>query len=563
MKINKLFLCAILSTLGISLLTGCNNNNNNSIPNDNYDDNKIIKPILIGDTVKEWTCRIDSEELPIDVPSSANNGTGEGQIIDNFGRNDDCSLQFNVKVGNNNKGYLGSDALKNPFFLENDAKNGDIISFYYYVEANSNVESLQLQVLPSSMNGNGILGDVINIDETKQDKWIRTLVSFDTLETLGAIRINYTAIDAEKEVSFYIDDINIELGVETVKTDYEYNEESLYQTYEDYFKVGTCMSINQVRNTECRKIVKDNFNSITAENEGKPEQILDQAACQELAKAGDKSGVAIKVTPFEKIYDFAEANHIGVRHHTFVWYSQTPAWFFNEGYENNGNKVSKETMLKRMENFIKETIYTINDRWPGLVYAIDVANEAIDNGLRKNNNNWYTVVGDDFVYYAFLYADKYKDDDQDLYYNDYSYDYNVSNCEFALNTVLKQAIEEDLVDGVGIQGHTDSDQNMETIINDAKLIHQKGLKCQITELDITVGGTDEAAFKKQANAYSLLIKKMLENNANGETDINALIVWGITDNSSWKSYQNPLLFTSNYGKKPCYYAFLQALDEVE
>ena len=327
---------------------------NYSIPNDNYDDNKIIKPILIGDTVKEWTCRIDSEELPIDVPSSANNGTGEGQIIDNFGRNDDCSLQFNVKVGNNNKGYLGSDALKNPFFLENDAKNGDIISFYYYVEANRNVESLQLQVLPSSMNGNGILGDVINIDETKQDKWIRTLVSFDTLETLGAIRINYTAIDAEKEVSFYIDDINIELGVETVKTDYEYNEESLCQTYEDYFKVGTCMSINQVRNTECRKIVKDNFNSITAENEGKPEQILDQAACQELAKAGDKSGVAIKVTPFEKIYDFAEANHIGVRHHTFVWYSQTPAWFFNEGYENNGNKVSKETMLKRMENFIKE-----------------------------------------------------------------------------------------------------------------------------------------------------------------------------------------------------------------
>ena len=36
----------------------------------------------------------------------------------------------------------------------------------------------------------------------------------------------------------------------------------------------------------------------------------------------------ISPKPFERIYDWAAENNIGVRHHTFVWYSQTPAWFF-------------------------------------------------------------------------------------------------------------------------------------------------------------------------------------------------------------------------------------------
>ena len=309
--------------------------------------------------------------------------------------------------------------------------------------------------------------------------------------------------------------------------------------------------------------MKNDFNSVTAENEGKPEQVLDQEGCQALAKT-DQTAVAITTKPFEKLYDFAEANHIGVRHHTFVWYSQTPEWFFNQNYESNGTRVSKQIMLGRMENFIRVSLETINDRWPGLVYAIDVANEAIENGgTRTNNNNWYNVVGEDFVYYAFKYASQYKDDDQELYYNDFSYDYNYAHCEYAINTLLKRAISEGIIDGVGIQGHIDDDQNMDTVINDAKLIYSKGLKCQITELDLETRGSGDDKWQKQKDAYSLLIRRVLESNEKGETDINAVIVWGITDNLSWKRGNNPLLFDSEYTKKPCYYGFLNALDEYQ
>ena len=550
---HKLLYFLVLPALSAAVLSGCNANNS-------YEEEK---PLEIGDTVKEWTCTVDLDAIPMD----AEEHKGTVSITHDLGMNDidclECSLTGN---------YIGSEVIEEPYFLEGDAKNGDIISLFFYLPSDHNVASLQLEALTignfvttfyGGSSGESLKGEKVTVKEEMIETWIRTVVSYDTLETLGAIRLNVTRVDSSKPAHFYVDDINITLGEETVKTGYVYNDESLCETYEDYFKVGTCMSATMLQNTELRKILKNDFNSVTAENEGKPEQILDQEACQQAAKI-DQTEVAIKTTPFEKLYDFAEANHIGVRHHTFVWYSQTPDWFFNKNYESNGTKVDRKTMLGRMENFIKETLDTINYRWPGLVYAIDVANEAIENGgTRNNNNNWYSVVGEDFVARAFEYAYKYKDEDQELYYNDFSFDYNYNHCEYAVNTLLTEPINEGWIDGVGIQGHIDDDQNMDTVINDAKLIYSKGLKCQITELDLETRGNDNNKWQKQSDAYKLLIKRVLECNYNEETDINAVVVWGITDNLSWKRGNNPLLFDQDYAKKPCYYGFLEALEEAD
>jgi GH35 family endo-1,4-beta-xylanase len=45
---------------------------------------------------------------------------------------------------------------------------------------------------------------------------------------------------------------------------------------------------------------------------------------------------------------------IPLRGHTFVWYSQTPDWFFRENF-GGGNYVSKDVMDQRLESFIKNT----------------------------------------------------------------------------------------------------------------------------------------------------------------------------------------------------------------
>ncbi|NLB49111.1 MAG: endo-1,4-beta-xylanase [Erysipelotrichia bacterium] len=522
------------------------------------------RPLEIGDTVKEWRDRSDFDVLPIDVEESATNGSGTGEIVNDFGRDDNCSLYFEVTQGTSQECYLGSDVITTPYFLEEDAKNGDIISLYVYVAANSNVASLQLVVYPSSMN-NPIRGNLINISEENQDTWVRAMVSFDTLETFGALRLFYKGVVKSQPVTFYVDDIDITFGAETVITQYEYKGESLTESFKGYLNIGTCLSNLTLNNTKIRQITLDNFDSLVAENEAQPEQVLDQAGCQALYNAGNDSGVAIKITPFEKLYNFAEANHLPVRHHTFVWYSQTPAWFFTTNYTANGPKASRDLMIRRMDSFIKESLDTVNYRWPGLVYAIDVANEAISQsnvGIRDQNNNWYSTVGEDFVYQAFKSANSYREQWQKLYYNDFAYDYQPVKCSFTVDTLLKEAIEEGYVDGVGIQGHLDSGANMDNVIANAEIIFNKGLECQITELDITVNGTSVANYESQKAAYKNLTKKVLQANAAGTTDVDAIILWGVTDNTSWKRNQNPLLFDSNYAKKPAYYGMLEALAEV-
>lgn len=554
MNNKKRFLCSVVSLLSLSFLVACNSNKNTT--------SEEPKPLEIGDTVKEWRTNYDLDSLPLGLADT----NSKGEIVKDFGNYDDSSLKYEVKKSSNM--YLGSDLLEEPYFVEDDAKNGDIVSLYVYVPLDGNVSSLQLEVFPSSMN-NSIKSDLLEIDSSLEQSWNRLMISFDTLETLGAIRLNYQIADGADSATFFVDNINITLGEETVKTGYEYNEESLYKAYEPYLKVGTCMSGRMLANTELRKITQHNFNSITAENEGKPEQILDQTACQELAKT-DETQVAIKTSPFEKIYNYAEAHHIGVRHHTFVWFDQTPQWFFRKNYDPNGAVVSKSVMVARMENFIKTALETINSRWPGLVYAIDVSNEGVQNGgIRKKDNNnmnpnyWYETIGDDFVYYAFKFARQYAEEGQELYYNDYAFDYDTNNCKFALNTLLKDAIAEELIDGVGIQGHLDTNNfSLDAVIKDAEMIKEKGLKCQITELDITVNSDSQSDLNNQKNAFKRLGTRVLESNASGKTEINAIVFWGIRDDMSWKRNQHPLLFNENYAKKPAYYGFLEAVQEM-
>ena len=568
MKYSKFFLLAVLSTLVTSLLIGCNANNNQSI-NDSSDEEEEWEEIVyeVGDTVKEWRSNNDLDKSPLALPDSSK---GTVVLSDEIGNEDLSSIECSI-----NSEYITSEVLEEPYFTDNDAKNGDIISLYFYLPYDHNIKSLQLEALSSSTfvvsqwggsSGVSIKADEITVTDEKEEKWIRTALSYDTLETLGAIRFNIVRDEISKPAHFFIDNINITYGEETVETGYEDNDESLYKAFEDYFIVGNIMSAGYQRNTKMREIILKNFNSITAENEGKPEQVLDQTACQELAE-NDETAVAITTKPFEKIYDWCEAHHIKVRHHTFVWHQQTPGWFFNKGYASNGQQVSRDVMIGRLNNYLETAIETFDERWPGLVYALDIVNEAIEEVGQMRRGNWMNTIGDDYIYQAFLAADKYKKDYQEVYYNDYAFDQiewgGVERCQWAVDELLKKCIDEELIDGIGIQSHIEKPEYADAVIEDAKIICKAGIKCQITELDINVSGNNETQFANQKDLYKKIVKAVLEGNANGTMDVNAIIVWGITDNTSWHSSNYPLMFDSNYAKKPAYYGFLEALEEFE
>ena len=538
--------------LSISSLVACSSGNRGG----GEEEEEWKEPVYeIGDTVRAWSSKDDLNDVPLGTPDDIQES---GAIDDTFGNGDKCSLSFELQA---DSGYIASDLIEEPYFTDEHAKNGDIVSLYFYLPEDNNVDTLQLELMHG--NNNSILGDKITVTEDKAEKWIRTTVVFDTLDILSSIRLNFKAKDTSKAVKFSIDDIEITYGAETQANGYVYNDESLREAYKDYMRLGCIMSSNMYGNTKMRQILKENFNSLTAENEGKPDRVLDQAACQELAKT-DETAVAITTAPFEKIYDWAEAHHMQVRHHTFVWHQQTPNWFFNKGYANNGQQVDRKTMLARLNNYLRVTIETLDERWPGLVYALDIVNEAIEEVGQIRSGNWKNTVGDDFIYQAFLAASRHKMDYQELYYNDYAFEQTqwggVDRCRWAVTDLLKQAIDEKLIDGIGIQGHiefTDAD----TILEDARIIHSAGLKCQITELDVNCNG--ESQFAEQKEVYKKVAKSILEGNNDGTMDVNALIIWGTTDNTSWHSNRYPLLFNSNYAKKPAYYGLLEAVQEFE
>ena len=565
MKSNKSFLVSALSLLTITSLVACSKGNANKMNNWEYDPEKEY---VVGDTVKEWKSDKDWETIPMDVPEG---GTGTREINKNLGHEDQVSLHYSVK---SSQGYLTSELSDKQFFTDLDVKDGDIISLYVYVPSNSNLASLKLEARSveygGGWNSSGSSyvadGTSLMVDADKQEKWIRLEASYETVYVLDSIRLNFVPLDNSQEVEFYVDDINITYGAETQSSAYESKGESLYKTYKDYFIVGTELSANMAKNNKFRQITRDNFISVTAENEGKPDSVLDQTACQELAKT-DPTGVAIKTSAFEGIYDWCQAAHIKVRHHTFVWHSQTPGWFFREGYNGNGAYVTREVMLERLDNYFEVAFETFDERWPGLIYAIDVVNEALPEEGQIRDSDWMKTVGEDYIYQAFVAASRHKKDYMDLYYNDYAFEQSQwggpKRLQTAVDTdrLLKKAIDEGILDGVGIQSHCLDYGDVDAILECAQIAHAAGIKCQLTELDINCSGSSEFD-NKQKEAYSKLIKGLVKGMDEGTMDVNAVILWGITDDLSWHSTNYPLLFNSDCSKKPAYYSFLEALNNA-
>ena len=564
MKMNKSFLLAALSLLTVSSLVACSKGNSNQSNDDDEED--IVYEI--GDTVKEWKSDKDWGKIPLDVPEG---GTGTREINKSLGHEDKVSLHYSVK---SSQGYITSELKGDKYFSDLDVKDGDIISLYVYVPSNSNLASLKLEAYSveygGGWNSSGSSyvaeSEVLQVSSEKEGTWIRLAATYETLYVLSSIRLNFVPVDNTQEVEFYVDDINITYGAETQDTKYVSNGESLYKTYKDYFIVGTELSANMAKNSKFRQITKDNFKSVTAENEAKPNSTLDQAACQELAKT-DPTGVAIKISSFEGIYDWCEAAHIKVRHHTFVWHDQTPGWFFNEGYSDSGAMVNRQVMLGRLRNFFKVTIDTLDQRWPGLVYALDVVNEALPEEGQIRDSNWNKTIGEDYIYQAFVAASQYKTDYMDLYYNDYSFEQSQwggpKRLQTAVTTdrLLKKGIDEGLIDGIGIQSHCLDYGDVDAILECAQISYTAGVKCQLTELDINCSGSSEFD-NKQKEAYGKLIKGLVKGMDEGTMDVNAVILWGITDDLSWHSTNYPLLFNSDYSKKPAYYSFLEAINEA-
>lgn len=329
---------------------------------------------------------------------------------------------------------------------------------------------------------------------------------------------------------------------------------SIYEKYN--MLTGTC--INSFVINSLSDHITENYNSITLENDMKPEAILNQSKSIE-------SGDIVVEYPQRTLdqLEWAKKNNIKARGHVLVWYSQTPDWIFYKDFDTTKETVDRDTMLARMESYIRQNFELLEEMgYIDIFYAYDIVNEAILDDGTLRDCLWKQTIGDDYIWYAFYFADKYAPENIKLFYNDY-------NEQFKADYIIKLAeslVDENgrsLIDGIGCQGHLYTGDSIDQYIKTLEAFSATGLDVQITEIDVSLGTwqnilepTDEN-LKEQGRWYYEFFNRILEGSKAGTIRLSAVTFWGLADATSWRRERSPLLFDTNFKPKYAYYGVVQ------
>ena len=334
----------------------------------------------------------------------------------------------------------------------------------------------------------------------------------------------------------------------------------LKTAFEPYFRVGAAISRYNLYTPAHMKLLKAQFNSFTCENDMKPMFFLDS---KEIHRNPDKYETAPALT-FENAIpylEFAKENGFRMRGHTLCWHNQTPNWFFYRNYQETNALADRDTMLARLENYIKGVLEFVQSEYPGIIYAWDVVNEAIDEGDYRQSL-WLKTVGEDFIVRAFEYARKYADPQVALFYNDYE-TMQVWKRDLIIDRILKPLKAKGLIDGMGMQAHLLMDHpDMEEFRTALEMYGSLGIQVQLTELDMHNNDPSEESMEKLADRYKELFSILLEAKKSGRADITAVTFWNLLDEHSWLSgfrreTSYPLLFKGRCEAKQAYYSVLE------
>ncbi len=367
-------------------------------------------------------------------------------------------------------------------------------------------------------------------------------------------------------------------------------------------EIGSCINYSQLRQADILDYVKENYSSISLENEMKPDSILgtwnagfistDEARKKPedyVIPDGYKESTVPKLqySTIDNVLRIAKANGLKLRGHTLVWHSQTPEFFFRKGYSSSGEYVDKETMDLRLEMYIRSImrhVYTLdNGAYRDVLYTWDVANEYMHNNeydpdSGKTNGNWSAVYGNrsviknrpEYIKLAFeiaydCLAEYGINDKVSLIYNDFNTYFDCGDNIIEMINYINE--EKKICDGVGMQSHLGvTFPSAEQYLKTAEKFIDAGFEVQITELDIGLDPNDVwQTFDRQAEYVSELMKGLIDIQNRKPESITGITWWGLYDAVSWRGgysssgNSHPLLFNENmYDAKPAYYSFIEA-----
>ncbi len=318
--------------------------------------------------------------------------------------------------------------------------------------------------------------------------------------------------------------------------------QGLKDAYKDYFMIGVAVNQRNVTNAQQQALVRQEFNSMTAENDMKPEPTEPQEGQFNFENA-------------DRIANFARQNGIKLRGHCLMWHSQIGRWMYD-------GVTDKEVFYKRMKNHIQ----TIVSRYKDIIYCWDVVNEAISDDPNAQDpyrqSPMYKLCGDEFIAKAFQYA-READPKALLFYNDYS-TVDPHKRDRIYNMVKKMKDAGVPIDGIGMQGHYNIYFPTEELLDEAISKFKQVVKhIHVTELDIRVneemGG--QLQFSREGVTVTDSVKQHLADQyarvfrvfRKHKDVIDCVTFWNLGDRDSWLGQNNyPLPFDTEYKPKLAY-----------
>lgn len=328
--------------------------------------------------------------------------------------------------------------------------------------------------------------------------------------------------------------------------------QGLKDAYQDYFSVGVAVNMRNLGNDQHVAIITTNYNSVTAENDFKPQSVQPQEGQWNFRNA-------------DAIADFCRANGIKLRGHCLVWHSQVGRWMFQDKDADGKNvQASKEKLYERM----KTHITTVMQRYGDIIYCWDVVNEAVTDDADAADplrpSQWKQIAGgDEFIRKAFEFAHE-ADPNALLFYNDYNA--AVPAKRDRIYNMVKEMKEAGVpIDGIGMQGHFSIyEPSLEDI--EAAIVKYSEIvdHIQFTEVDIRLnremgGGLN---MNRQGEELTPERKQMFDDKYTGFFEvlrrhadvIDVVTFWNVCDADSWVGVSNyPLLFDKNSEPKDTYY----------
>ena len=322
--------------------------------------------------------------------------------------------------------------------------------------------------------------------------------------------------------------------------------QGLKDAYKDYFTIGVAVNQRNVTNPEQMALIRGNFNSITAENDMKPQPTEPNEGQYNWAGA-------------DRIANFCRENGIKLRGHCLMWHSQIGSWIYQDA---DGKPLSKEEFFRRM----RAHIHAVVNRYKDVVYAWDVVNEAMTDDKNATDpyrqSQLYKIAGDEFIANAFRYA-READPNALLFYNDYNETDPVKS-QRIFNMVKKMKDAGVPIDGIGMQGHYNIYGPKEEEIDAAITLYKQVVKhIHVTELDVRAneemggqlrfsqeGMTVTDSLKQHlADQYARIFRVLRKH----KDVIDNVTFWNLSDRDSWLGARNyPLPFDSEYKPKMAY-----------